>query len=176
MAPILSYTADEIWEATPKTTDLPIQLCEWYTDLKSFNSEDELNLEFWAKIQEIRSEVNRILEIKRNEEVIKASLEAEIIIYADNDNYKLLEKLGNELRFLLISSKASLRAIEEKTNNSIESNITGLNIEVNKIEEPKCERCWHRSATVGQNEEYQDICSRCVENITTEAGESREFA
>ncbi|MEY8674104.1 isoleucine--tRNA ligase [Francisella philomiragia] len=176
MAPILSYTADEIWEATPKTTDLPIQLCEWYTDLKSFNDQDELNLEFWAKIQEIRSEVNRILEIKRNEEVIKASLEAEIIIYADNDNYKLLEKLGNELRFLLISSKASLRAIEEKTNNSIESNITGLNIEVNKIEEPKCERCWHRSATVGQNEEYQDICSRCVENITTEAGESREFA
>ncbi|MEY8766675.1 MULTISPECIES: isoleucine--tRNA ligase [Francisella] len=176
MSPILSYTADEIWEATPKTTDLPIQLCEWYTDLKSFNNQDELNLEFWAKIQEIRSEVNRILEIKRNEDVIKASLEAEIIIYADNDNYKLLEKLGNELRFLLISSKASLRAIEERTNNSIESNITGLNVEVNKIEEPKCERCWHRSATVGQNEEYQDICSRCVENITTENGESREFA
>lgn len=176
MAPILSYTADEIWEATPKTTDLPIQLCEWYTDLKSFNDQDELNLEFWAKIQEIRSEVNRILEIKRNEDVIKASLEAEIIIYADNDNYKLLEKLGNELRFLLISSKASLRAIEERTNNSIESNITGLNVEVNKIEEPKCERCWHRSATVGQNQEYQDICSRCVENITTEDGESREFA
>lgn len=176
MSPILSYTADEIWEATPKTTDLPIQLCEWYTDLKSFNDQDELNLEFWAKIQEIRSEVNRILEIKRNEDVIKASLEAEIIIYADNDNYKLLEKLGNELRFLLISSKASLRAIEERTNNSIESNITGLNVEVNKIEEPKCERCWHRSATVGQNQEYQDICSRCIENITTEDGESREFA
>lgn len=114
MSPILSYTADEIWEATPKTTDLPIQLCEWYTDLKSFNDQDELNLDFWAKIQEIRSEVNRILEIKRNEDVIKASLEAEIIIYADNDNYKPLEKLGNELRFLLISSKASLRTIEEK--------------------------------------------------------------
>ncbi|AHB98057.1 isoleucine--tRNA ligase [Francisella orientalis] len=176
MSPILSYTADEIWEATPKTTDLPIQLCEWYTDLKSCNDQDELNLDFWAKIQEIRSEVNRVLEIKRNEEVIKASLEAEIIIYADNDNYKLLEKLSNELRFLLISSKASLRTIEEKTNDSIESNITGLNIEVNKIEEPKCERCWHRSATVGQNQEYQDICSRCVENITTEDGESREFA
>ncbi len=176
MSPILSYTADEIWEATPKTTDLPIQLCEWYTDLKSFNDQDELNLEFWAKIQEIRSEVNRILEIKRNEDVIKASLEAEIIIYVDNDNYKLLEKLGNELRFLLMSSKASLKAIEEKTNDSIESNINGLNIEVNKIEEPKCERCWHRSATVGQNQEYQDICSRCVENITTEDGESREFA
>ncbi|MBK2247237.1 class I tRNA ligase family protein, partial [Francisella tularensis] len=111
MAPILSFTADEIWDATPKTTDLPIQLCEWYTGLKSFDQDAELDLEYWAKIQEIRSEVNRVLEIKRNEDVIKASLEAEITIYADKYNYKLLEKLGNELRFLLISSKADLKVI-----------------------------------------------------------------
>lgn len=176
MAPILSFTADEIWEATPKTTDLPIQLCEWYTELKSFDKDAELDLEYWAKIQEIRSEVNRVLEIKRNEDIVKASLEAKITIYADNDNYKLLEKLGNELRFLLISSKADLKAIEEKTSSSIAANIPGLSIEITKIEEPKCERCWHRSSTVGENPHYEDICSRCVENITTEAGESREFA
>ncbi|MBK2356038.1 isoleucine--tRNA ligase [Francisella hispaniensis] len=176
MAPILSFTADEIWEATPKTTDLPIQLCEWYTELKSFDKDAELDLEYWAKIQEIRSEVNRVLEIKRNEDIVKASLEAKITIYADNDNYKLLEKLGNELRFLLISSKADLKAIEEKTSSSIAANIAGLSIEITKIEEPKCERCWHRSSTVGENPHYEDICSRCVENITTEAGESREFA
>lgn len=176
MSPILSYTADEIWEATPKTTDLPIQLCEWYTELKSFNSKDELDLDFWKNVQEIRSEVNRVLEIKRNEDLIKASLEAEITLYADEDNYKLIEKLGNELRFLLISSKANLKPIEEKTANSTEANITGLFIEINKLEESKCERCWHRSPTVGQNEEHPTICHRCVENITTEAGESREFA
>ncbi|KXO41827.1 isoleucine--tRNA ligase [Francisella tularensis] len=176
MAPILSFTADEIWDATPKTTDLPIQLCEWYTGLKSFDQDAELDLEYWAKIQEIRSEVNRVLEIKRNEDVIKASLEAEITIYADKYNYKLLEKLGNELRFLLISSKADLKVIEESTSSSIAANILGLLIEITKIEEPKCERCWHRSSTVGDNPQYKDICSRCVENITTEAGESREFA
>ncbi|QIW09557.1 isoleucine--tRNA ligase [Francisella sp. LA112445] len=176
MAPILSYTADEIWEATPKTTDLPIQLCEWYTELKSFDSNDELNLDFWTKIQEIRSEVNRVLEIKRNEDIVKASLEAEITLYADNEKYSLLKKLENELRFLLISSKANLKPIEERSTDSTEAQITGLFIDINKIEEPKCERCWHRSSTVGQNEEYQDICSRCVENITTETGESREFA
>ncbi|MED7787512.1 isoleucine--tRNA ligase [Francisella sp. 19X1-34] len=176
MAPILSYTADEIWEATPKTTDLPIQLCEWYTELKSFNSDDELNLDFWTKIQEIRSEVNRVLEIKRNEDIIKASLEAEITLYADQEKYNLLKKLENELRFLLISSKANLKTIEEKSADSTEAQIPGLFIDINKIEEPKCERCWHRSSTVGKNEEYQDICSRCVENITTETGESREFA
>ena len=176
IAPILSFTADEIWEATPKTTDLPIQLCEWYTELKSFDKDAELNLEYWANIQEIRSEVNRVLEIKRNEDVVKASLEAEIIIYADKDNYKLLEKLGNELRFLLISSKANLKTIEEKTSSSIAANIPGLSIEISKIEEPKCERCWHRSSTVGDNPHYKDICSRCVENITTAAGELREFA
>ncbi|MBK2246500.1 zinc finger domain-containing protein, partial [Francisella tularensis] len=106
----------------------------------------------------------------------KASLEAEITIYADKYNYKLLEKLGNELRFLLISSKADLKVIEESTSSSIAANILGLLIEITKIEEPKCERCWHRSSTVGDNPQYKDICSRCVENITTEAGESREFA
>ncbi|ORM39056.1 isoleucine--tRNA ligase [Francisella endosymbiont of Ornithodoros moubata] len=176
MAPILSFTADEIWEAAPKTTDLPIQLCEWYTELKSFDTDAELDLEYWAKIQEIRSEVNRVLEIKRNEDVVKASLEAEITIYADKDNYKLLEKLGNELRFLLISSKANLKVIEEKSCKSIAANIPGLFIEITKIKEPKCERCWHRSSTVGGNQQYKDICIRCVENITTATGESREFA
>jgi isoleucyl-tRNA synthetase len=176
IAPILSYTADEIWEATPKTTDLPIQLCQWYTELQDFDSKDELNLDFWKKAQEIRSEVNKILEIKRNEDVIKASLEAEIILYADNDIYNLLNKFDKELRFLLITSKATLKPLQQKTTNSIQASNLELYIEINKIEEPKCERCWHRSSTVGQNQQYQDICSRCVENITTEVGESREFA
>jgi isoleucyl-tRNA synthetase len=176
MSPILSYTADEIWQAVPKTTDLPIQLCEWYTELKSFDSSDELNLDFWTKIQEIRSEVNRVLEIKRNEEIIKASLEAQITLYADQEKYTLLSKLQDELRFLLISSKANLRPLEEKSDNSTEAHISGLFIDIDKVEEPKCERCWHRSSSVGENNEYQDICSRCVENITTESGESREFA
>ncbi|MDE4957692.1 hypothetical protein NAI59_13335, partial [Francisella tularensis subsp. holarctica] len=76
--------------------------------------------EYWAKIQEILSELNRVLEIKRNDDVIKASLEAEITIYAEKYNYKLLEKLGNELRFLLISSKADLKVIEESTSSSID--------------------------------------------------------
>lgn len=176
MAPILSYTADEIWEATPKTTDLPIQLCEWYTELSSFNSSDELNLDFWTKIQEVRSEVNRVLEVKRNEDLIKASLEAEITLYADKDNYELIKKLDNELRFLLISSKANLKPLEEKSENATETSISGLFIEIDKIEEPKCERCWHRSSTVGQNNQHPEICNRCVENITTETGEAREFA
>lgn len=176
IAPILSYTADEIWQAVPKTTDLPIQLCEWYTELKPFGLNDELNLDFWTKIQEIRSEVNRVLEIKRNEEIIKASLESQITLYADEEKYALLSKLQDELRFLLISSKAELRPLEEKSQSSTETHIPGLLIDINKIEEPKCERCWHRSSSVGENNEYQDICNRCVENITTETGESREFA
>lgn len=176
MAPILSYTADEIWEATPKTTELPIQLCQWYTDLKSFDNDDELDLDYWTKIQEIRSEVNKILEMKRNKNTIKASLEAKITVYADKENYSLLEKLGSELRFLFISSKANLKPLQDKPKSSIETSDSGLFIDVTKIEEPKCERCWHRSSTVGQNNEYENICSRCVENITTESGESREFA
>ena len=176
MAPILSYTADEIWEAMPKTTNLPIQLCEWYTDLGSFNNFDKLGLEFWSKIQEVRSEVNRVLEIKRNDDLIKASLEAKITLYTDEANYELLSQLGNELRFLLISSQAELKTLEQKTTTAVESTIKGLFIDIEKLEETKCERCWHRSASVGENAEHPDICSRCIENITTEDGEMREFA
>jgi len=176
MAPILSYTADEIWEATPKTSDLPIQLCEWYTDLSSFKDSDNLGLDFWSKIQEIRSEVNRVLEVKRGEDLIKASLEAKITLFADKANYELLSQLGNELRFLLISSEAELKTIEQKSDTAVESTIAGLFIEIEKLEETKCERCWHRSASVGETAEHPDICSRCIENIATETGETREFA
>lgn len=176
MAPILSYTADEIWEATPKTTDLPIQLCQWYDGLNSFSDNDELGLEFWSKIQNIRSEVNRVLELKRNEDIIKASLEAKITLFVDTENMILLNKLKNELRFLLISSEAELKPLNKKTDSVVASTITGLYIDITKLDEQKCERCWHRSNTVGSNTEHADICSRCVENITTETGESREFA
>ncbi|AXA34471.1 isoleucine--tRNA ligase [Francisella adeliensis] len=176
IAPILSYTADEIWEATPKTTDLPIQLCEWYDGLNTFSTNDELGIEFWAKTQNIRSEVNRVLELKRNEDLIKASLEAKITLFVDSTNMALLNKLQNELRFLLISSQAELKSIDDKTSSAVESTIPGLYIDIEKLEETKCERCWHRSASVGENSEHPDICSRCVENITTESGESREFA
>ena len=176
MAPILSYTADEIWEATPKTTDLPIQLCEWYTDLSSFKDSDNMGLDFWSQMQEVRSEVNRILEIKRKDDLIKASLEAKITLYADEANYKLLSQLGNELRFLLISSQAQLKTIEQKSANAVESTIAGLSIEIEKLDDTKCERCWHRSTSVGENDEHPDICSRCIENISTEYGEMREFA
>ena len=176
ISPILSYTADEIWEATPKTTDLPIQLCEWYTGLESFSDNDELDLAFWAKIQEIRSEVNRVLEIKRGEDLIKASLEAKITLYADSEKYALLAKLENELRFLLISSEAELKDIGDKSVNSTEATIKGLLIDIEKLEQPKCQRCWHRSSTVGENEDHKDICSRCVENITTDTGEIRKYA
>ncbi|MDE5033688.1 hypothetical protein NAI60_09400, partial [Francisella tularensis subsp. holarctica] len=91
------------------------------------------DLEYWAKIQEIRSELNRVIEIKRNEDVIKASIEAEITNYAYKYNYKLLEKHGNEHRFLLISSKAYIKEIEESTRSTNAANILGILIEITKI-------------------------------------------
>ena len=162
IAPILSYTADEIWNATPKTTDLPIQLCEWYTELQGFDTE-EMGLEFWKGIQTIRGEVNRIMEVKRGEGLIKASLEAKITLYADEAIFSKLAKLESELRFLLITSDAELKPFSEKTADAIETTINGLAIEIDKLEETKCERCWHRSDTVGQNDAHPDICHRCIE-------------
>ena len=175
-APILSYTADEIWNAVPKTTDLPIQLCEWYTGLASFGPNDELGIEFWSSVQQIRSEVNRILEIKRNDGQIKASLEAKITLYANDEILNKLSKISDELRFVLISSEAELKHISEKSSTALESSLDGLCVDIERVEETKCERCWHRSSTVGTNSEHVDICSRCLENITTDKGEVRKYA
>ena len=174
IAPILSYTADEIWNATPKTIDLPIQLCEWYTELKGFENDADMDIDYWANIQAIRNEVNKAMEQKRTEGLIKASLEAKVTLFANDDLYSNLSKIASELKFVFIVSDAS---IENSINeNAIKTDIGGLSVLVEKLEKPKCERCWHRCETVGNSEEYSDICNRCVENITTETGELREFA
>jgi len=82
--------------------------------------------------------------------------------------------LGDELRFALITSKAVVKPIAEKTSNAKETNVSGIFVEINKSAAKKCERCWHFIADVGSNESHPEICGRCIENIDG-AGEIRHF-
>ena len=172
MSPILSFTADEIWEAMPDADESNIlQLQEWYDQLHSAD-----NHTFWANIQEIRTECNKLLELKRSENLIGASLEAEMTIYADKKYYEVLSQLKNELRFVLITSQAKIASLEEAPGNANDTQIDGIKVVIEKSSAPKCERCWHRRDDVGQNNEHPTICGRCVDNITHSEGEQREFA
>ncbi|WP_119327550.1 isoleucine--tRNA ligase [Cysteiniphilum halobium] len=174
ISPILCFTADEIYEAIPGEK-VPFVTCEWYQGLAQMPQSNALDLPFWQTIQEVRTECNKLLEAKRAEGVLGASLEANITLYANDTLLAQLAKLKDELRFALIVSDAHIKPLAEKPEFAHDSSITGLSIVIEKSNAQKCERCWHRREDVGSHSEYPDICSRCVENITTAQGELREF-
>jgi isoleucyl-tRNA synthetase len=175
MSPILCFTADEIYEAIPGNKPQFVT-CEWYQGLSQLPKSNPLNLDYWQMIQDVRTECNKLLELRRAEGVLGASLEANVSLFADEKLYAQLAKLKDELRFALIVSNVNLCPLSQKTMAAIDTEIKGLSIIVEKSEAAKCERCWHRREDVGSNSQYPDICERCVENITTEQGEHREFA
>lgn len=175
MSPILCFTADEIYDAIPGEKS-PFVTCQWYQGLSQMPQSAELDLPFWQTIQDVRTECNKLLEAKRAEGILGASLEANITLYADDALLAQLAQLKDELRFALIVSDAHIKPLSEKPESAHDSGIKGLSIVVEKSTAQKCERCWHRREDVGSHSEYADICGRCVENITTEQGELREFA
>jgi len=103
------------------------------------------------------------------------SLEAEVTLYLDQHLSSQLAVLESELRFVLITSKAQIRAIEQKPDDAVATEIEGLSLVVKKSEHKKCARCWHRIEDIGTDPEHPDICGRCVSNVDGE-GEIRQFA
>jgi len=174
LAPVMSFTADEAWGFIPSDRSDSVFLETWYEGLAAMPGEvDERG--FWDTVIQVRSAVSRQLEGMRKEGVIGSSLDAEVDLYADDTLLRALGRLGDELRFALITSEARLHALTEKPAEAQESDVTGLFVVARASEHPKCSRCWHHRADVGSNEEHPELCGRCVENVVGE-GESRRFA
>ncbi|WP_294834350.1 isoleucine--tRNA ligase [uncultured Gilliamella sp.] len=173
IAPVLSFTADEIWQYLPANEKSEFVFeDEWYNQLFTLPESEALNSEYWAQILTIRSEVNKVLEQGRNDKVIGGSLEAAVTLYADKDIANALAKLENELRFVLLTSQASVKPLENATQQAIQSDISGLKIELAKAQGDKCPRCWHYTV---DNEPTTHLCKRCEQNIHGN-GEIRHFA
>jgi len=103
---------------------------------------------------------------------IGSALDANVAIFVDQQNYSLLEKLGEELRFLLITSQASLATLDQADEQAVQSDISGVKISVNALEYQKCVRCWHRRADVGSHAQHPELCGRCISNVDG-GGETR---
>ena len=160
MAPIMSFTAEEVWQTLSGKTD-SIMLQTWQP-LPLIANEVAL-LDKWSKIRGYRAEVTRALEELRVAGQIGSSLQAEVVIHADGEKYDLLASLADDLRFVLICSKTKLvRSSEDK-------------LECTALTDAKCERCWHVRDDVGADAEHPEICGRCVSNLYGE-GESRACA
>ncbi|WP_294826247.1 isoleucine--tRNA ligase [uncultured Gilliamella sp.] len=173
IAPVLSFTADEIWQYLPSAEKSEFVFeDEWYNELFSLSDNETLNSEYWAQILAIRSEVNKVLEQGRNDKVIGGSLEAAVTLYADDQIATALAKLENELRFVLLTSQASVKPLDSAPQQAVQSDIAGLKIELTKAQGDKCPRCWHYTI---DNEPTTHLCKRCEENIHGK-GEVRLFA
>ncbi len=175
MAPIMSFTADEIWNQMPGKRAKFVFTEEWYDGLFGLTEGEELNNEFWNDIQAVRGAVNKLLEAARNEKVIGGALQAEVTLYVDDNLAEKVNKLQDELRFVLLTSKAEVKPLSEKTAAAQETELEGLLVAVKAAETEKCERCWHHVADVGTIAGHEKICGRCVSNVEGE-GEVRKFA
>lgn len=175
MAPIMSFTADEIWNEMPGQRDKFVFAGEWFNGLFGLAEGEELSNEFWTEIQSVRNAVNKQLESARAEKIIGGALQAEVTLYADDTLTATINKLEDELRFVLLTSAATVKPLSEKTDAAKETEVEGLFVEVRATENEKCDRCWHHTPDVGTIEGHEKICGRCVSNIAGE-GEVRKFA
>ncbi len=174
LAPITSFTAAEIWKHIPGERSESVFFETWY-ELEINESKSKERQFQWNTIISIRDEVNKQLEKLRVDKVIGGSLDAEIDLYCDDNVKKQLETLGDELRFVLIISYARLHAIDEKPSEAIESEVSGLYIQVSASKHDKCVRCWHHREDVGSHEKHLELCERCIDNVDGE-GENRQYA
>ncbi|WEJ73174.1 isoleucine--tRNA ligase [Pseudomonas sp. PSE14] len=175
IAPILAFTAEEIWSFLPGERAESVMLTTWYDGLSELPADAELDRAYWDEVMAAKAAVNKELENQRSAKTIGGNLQAEITLYAEDSLAKRLEKLGNELRFVLITSAAAVAPLADAPADAVESELPGLKLKVIKSAHAKCGRCWHFRADVGSHTAHPELCGRCVENIDG-AGEVRHYA
>jgi len=169
LSPILTFTSEEIWQFLPGASNESVFLQTWYEGL-----EGNFDNPVIEASRDINTHLRKELEEMRRNKVIGSSLDAEVDIYCKDDNYQNLLGLKDELRFVFITSEARVNQLSDKPTDAKEIN-SSLAIKVEKSDHQKCVRCWHHRPEIGQNKVHQDLCDRCIENVSGE-GENRVFA
>ncbi len=163
LAPILSFTCEEIWATLypGKTVDESSVLFETWDYVVP--GEDGNLLETWQTLREVRGSVTKSIESLREQGTVGSSLQANVVISAPEPLAAALLRLGDDLKFVFITSRVEVKPGSE------------LNVEVSPSAHQKCERCWHYRADVGGNAAHPSICGRCISNLYGD-GEQRVYA
>ncbi|QXH36528.1 isoleucine--tRNA ligase [Pseudomonas muyukensis] len=175
IAPILAFTADEIWQYLPGERNESVMLNTWYQGLSELPADAELDRAYWDRVMAVKAAVNKELENQRTAKVIGGNLQAEVTLFAEEGLTADLNKLGDELRFVLITSAASVVPFVQAPADAVTTEVDGLKLKVVKSGHAKCGRCWHFRADVGSHPEHPEICGRCVDNLSG-SGEVRHYA
>ncbi len=174
LAPILSFTAEEIWRYLPGPRDASVFFSTWWT-LPGVSPDSAVD---WDAVIALKIDVSRELERLRAAGELGAPLEAAVDVYLDEAQHRRMSALGDELRFVLITSQARLRPASERPATAVAAESVakeGAWISVGVLEAPKCARCWHRREDIGQDPRHPEICARCVTNLDG-PGETRRYA
>lgn len=174
IAPVLSFTADELWQHLPGKRTESVFLEGWYENFPIETTSHERS-DYWQQIINIRDEVSKELEQLRVAGNIGSALNAEVKLYCDAKQLSLLKKIEDELRFVFITSSVTLHEESESDADVVATEINGMKMHVFPSTHEKCVRCWHHREDVGSSDKHPELCSRCVNNIDAE-GESRRYA
>jgi isoleucyl-tRNA synthetase len=175
LAPITSYTADEIWQFMPGQRSESVFLETWYQGLAALDSDAVMDARFWQNIMSVRMAVTKELEKVRAQGAIGSSLNAELDLYCNDALLADLKQLDDELRFVFITSEAVALPELNAPAEALATEVEGVKIKVRVTEHTKCVRCWHQRPEVGSHAEHPELCGRCIENVAGD-GEIRHYA
>ncbi len=181
LAPILSFTAEEIWLAMPGEREESVFLATWYPCPEMYSEKGEhagkFGLSYWQSVFDIRDAVSRELEKIRAAGAIGSSLDAEVDLYCDDGLIEQLDHVGDELRYVFITSAARVHGLDSRPDDAVEAAVGQgeLWIKAASSAYSKCVRCWHHREEVGKSAQHPELCGRCIENVSAH-GESRLYA
>ncbi len=175
ITPILSFTADEIWRCMPGERTQTVFAATWYEGLAELPADAALGRDFWDLAMQLKTAVNRELERARNAGIVGGSLEADVQLFCDAPLASQIARLGQELRFVLISSAASIHPASDAPAEALGTELPGLQLLVRPAPGTKCVRCWHRLEDVGSHAAHPELCGRCIDNVDG-VGEVRQYA
>ncbi|OUY06304.1 isoleucine--tRNA ligase [Acinetobacter populi] len=173
MSPILSFTAQEAWALIPEQSEQYVFTTEWY-DIPTATTANALSETDWQTLIAVKSAVNKQIEVARNAKLVGSNLSAKVEIWADDALKQLLDRLEDELRFVLITSQVQVYAFDAAQGEA--TDLAGLNVKVSASIGEKCARCWHVLPDVNTHADHPGLCSRCIINLPSGTGEVRKYA
>jgi isoleucyl-tRNA synthetase len=175
ISPVLSFTAEEIWSKLPGDRVASVFMETWYSGLFALDASEDRNR--WRRIKSVRDVVSKCIEDVRTSGRVGSSLATEARIWTDSKLGEALDWVGDELRFITLTSEATLGALDEAPadveRTALDDGAVAVMVEPSP--HAKCVRCWHQRPEVGASTEHPELCGRCIENVEG-SGEIRRIA
>ena len=175
LAPIVTFTAEEVWASMPGSRSESVLFETWYDGLDVRQDGDDRG--WWSTLLGVRASASQVLERMRKDGQIGASLDATVTIHADTATQAALAESASELRFFFITSDVALSPLEGRPASAERVELDGAEVYVSAAvsDAAKCIRCWQHRADVGADPAHPEICGRCVENVTGQGEDRRWF-